>query len=124
MTDTPASSGPPASRPSGTTLDAEIQALGEVRVALGKTDAGGALERLDAYGRAFPQAVLADEAAVLRVDALVLRGDQTAAAALARRFLASNPSSPHASHLRSIASRGAHSVIDWLTLRNTYATEE
>ncbi len=83
-------------------LDAEIDALAEVRALLGKGDPPAAMAKLDAYDRAFSIPLLADEATVLRVDALLLQGDPVAAARLAGRFLVSNPSSPHAPHLRAV----------------------
>jgi hypothetical protein len=85
-------------------LDDEIVALDDVRASLARHDAYRALRGLDAYDQAFPASVLADEATVLRVDALVEQGDRAAAAALSRRFLVVNPSSPHAPHLRQVAS--------------------
>jgi outer membrane protein assembly factor BamD (BamD/ComL family) len=86
------------------TLDAEVSSLARVRASLERSDWRAALKQLDTFGRAFPSAVLADEATVLRVDALMQQGDHGAAKALALRFLASNPSSPHASHLRALVS--------------------
>jgi hypothetical protein len=46
--------------------------------------------------------MLAEEATVLRVDALVAQGNAPAAAALALRFLAASPASPHGPHLRAV----------------------
>jgi hypothetical protein len=88
-------------------LDAEVATLDRVRLALAERDASGAIRELDAYDRAFPMSVLAEEATVLRVDALMEKGDAAAAAALSRQFLVANPSSPHASHLRQVLS-GLH----------------
>jgi hypothetical protein len=85
-------------------LDLEIRALDGVRASLRGHDAQGALDRLDRFDASFPEALLADEAAVLRIDALVLKGDRPGAAALSRRFLASNPASAHAPHLRALLS--------------------
>jgi hypothetical protein len=88
-------------------LETEIDALAAVRAAIVRGDPRAALEKLDAFGGAFPNAALADEAMVLRVDALASLGDRVAAATLAHRFLASNSSSPHAPHLRAVVA-GAH----------------
>ncbi len=88
-------------------LYGEVAALEGVRSALDHGDSRDALRRLDAYDDAFPRSVLGEEATVLRVDALSQIGDPTAAAALARSFLAANPSSPHAPHLRALTS-GMH----------------
>lgn len=88
-------------------LYGEVAALEGVRTALDHGDSRDALRKLDAYDVAFPRSVLAEEATVLRVDALSQSGDPAAAAALARSFLAANPSSPHAAHLRALTS-GMH----------------
>jgi len=81
-------------------LYAELAALAGVRAALDKGDSSGALQSLAAYDSAFPGSVLAEEATVLRIEALAQEGDSAAAAALGRRFLEENPSSPHAPHVR------------------------
>jgi hypothetical protein len=101
--ETPAASSAPAVdlRPPSS-LDAEIATLDGVRALLARRDGRGALEALEAYDRAFPASVLAEEATVLRVDASMVQGDRAAAAALSRRFLAAHPSSPHARHLRQV----------------------
>ena len=77
-----------------------------MRASLAGGDASAALAELDAYRRAFPDAALDDEATVLRVNALLLRGDRSAATVLANRFLAAHPSSPHAPRLRTLAAEG------------------
>jgi outer membrane protein assembly factor BamD (BamD/ComL family) len=98
----------PKARPrSPPVLYEEIAVLEGVRVALDQGDSRDALRRLDAYDGTFPRSVLAEEATVLRIDALSQIGNQTAAASLARSFLAANPSSPHAPHLRALTS-GVH----------------
>jgi hypothetical protein len=81
---------------------AEVSALGEARSALTRFDARKALERLEAYSREFPDGLLADEATILRIDALVQQREHAAAAALSRRYLDAHPRSPYATHLRSV----------------------
>ncbi len=81
------------------TLPAELSMLDRVRASLAARDTAAALGQLDAYDRAFPSSVMADEALVLRVDALIAHGDRAGAAALGRQFLAGHPASPHAPHL-------------------------
>jgi hypothetical protein len=93
---------PRASFTAPASIEVEVGALAEVRGALARGAAQEAIAKLDAYGRAFPQATLAEEATVLRVDALSLLGDRAAAARLAGAFLASHPSSPHAPHLEAV----------------------
>jgi|HubBroStandDraft_1064217.scaffolds.fasta_scaffold04977_5 hypothetical protein len=83
-------------------LQAEVSALGKARAALGRRDGQTALEALDAYEQAFPTGLLADEATVLRVDALALHGAPTEAAALGRRYLSAHPTSPYGTHLRAV----------------------
>jgi hypothetical protein len=93
---------PPAGTSSPTNLTAEINALAQVRAALGQGNATAAMFQLEAYRRTFPSAALDDEASVLEINALLLQGDHAAAALLARRYLAAHPSSPHAPRLRAL----------------------
>ncbi len=83
-------------------LQAEVSALGKARAALGQHDGPAALEQLDAYAIAFPKGLLADEATVLRIDALELRGEPAAAAALGRRYLSAHPTSPYGARVRTV----------------------
>jgi hypothetical protein len=91
---------PPLRMPS--TLDAEVAALDDVRAALSRGDTLSALRQLDAFGHSFPRSVLAEEAVVLRIDALARHGDRTAAGELARRFLSAHPTSAHAPRIRAL----------------------
>jgi hypothetical protein len=84
---------------SPSSLDAEVAMLDRVRASLATRDAVRALKELDAYDHASPGSALADEATVLRIDALMAHGDRTTAAMLGRRFLTAHPASPHAPHL-------------------------
>jgi formylglycine-generating enzyme required for sulfatase activity len=102
---------PPLSVP--TSLDLEVSALDRVRAALSNHDPSGALRELDAYDRRFPSSLLADEAAVLRVDALIEQGDSAAAVELAEHFLAEHPSSPHAPHLRRLVRENPATVSNF-----------
>ncbi len=86
-------------------LSDEVAALQVARTALAAHDAGGALAALDRYKARFPQARLSPEATVLRIEALIERGDYAQANALAERFEAANPKSPYAERIRSILSR-------------------
>jgi hypothetical protein len=88
-------------------LYAELAALARVRAALDRGDSRGALQSLAAYDSAFPASTLAEEATVLRIDALAQQEDGAAAAALGRHFLAANPASPYAPHVRRLID-GAH----------------
>jgi hypothetical protein len=91
--------------PAGPTLSDEVVALQTARIALADHDASGALAALDRYKSRFPAGRLTPEATVLRIDALVERGDRAQATALAERFESANPKSPYMEHVRSIVSR-------------------
>ena len=84
------------------TLSGEVGALQVARNALARDDAAAALAALDRYKSRYPAGRLAPEATVLRIEALVARGDRAQASALAERFESSNPKSPYAERIRSI----------------------
>jgi hypothetical protein len=88
----------------GSSLAADVAALDRARQALASKDGPGALAALDEHDRGRPTGVLSPEATVLRIQALQLAGDRTAAAALARRFIAAFPKSPHVPRLQALAS--------------------
>jgi hypothetical protein len=78
----------PARAPSPSdTLLAEVAQLDRVRAALRDQHAAKAISELDAYVATFPDAELALEAEVLRVRALMIGRQPSAAAALAGRLL-------------------------------------
>jgi outer membrane protein assembly factor BamD (BamD/ComL family) len=85
---------PPA--PALSALDAEIALLRDARSALHGGDAAGALSLLDAHDRLYPAGALGEDAAAERIYALCALGQTSQARALAARFLAAHPSSPHA----------------------------
>jgi hypothetical protein len=97
----PAEGDDPAEQP-GSTLAGEIAALDRARKALARRDADAVLVALDEHDRGRPSGALATEAMVLRIEALLLRGDRVWAARLARRFLDAHPNSPHGDRLREI----------------------
>lgn len=85
----------------------EIRALDAAKSALRRGDSARALRELNGYARRFPAGVLAQEASVLRIQALARSGDRDTAGRLARQFVARHPSSPHVEQLkRLIASTG------------------
>jgi hypothetical protein len=84
---------PPAPHPAPTLGD-ELAELEAARSALTAGDPKRALALLDHYRQTTRGARLADEALVLRLDALVRAGRGAEAAALARDFVAKNPGSP------------------------------
>jgi len=83
-------------------LLAEIAALDRVRRALKQKDAIAALDALDAHRRRFPSGALHPEATALRVEALLARGDEAKARALAETFLAEHATSPLAPRVRAL----------------------
>jgi len=71
------------------------------------TRAGEPLRTLDllgSYRTRFPRGLLAPEASVLRIEALMASGQKSAAISLARDLLAISPTGPHAERLRTIVS--------------------
>ena len=97
----PAQALPAAS--SNASLAAEIQLLDQVRAALAQGNAARAGQLLDRYASNRPSAVLAQEAALLRVRLLLSRGQRPAAAELARRIIHEHPESAHVDSLRGLA---------------------
>lgn len=83
------------------TLAHELSSLDAARGLLARGDASGALARLDAYGRLYPQGRLAMEAEVLRIDALDESGRSDAARARAEAFLQHHPHSVLAARVRT-----------------------
>ena len=80
----------------------EVASLDAAREALGSGNAGGALRALDDHDRRFAGGALGPEALVLRIQALVQRGDRASASRLGEAYLAAHPRSPHANRVRSL----------------------
>ena len=72
------------------------------RAALASGDAATAARLADEYDARFPSGVLGQEATVVRIQALVMRGDIASARVLGERFLAENGASPHAARVRRL----------------------
>jgi TolA-binding protein len=83
-------------------LEGEVAALDRARASLAAGDAARTIDLLDGYGQAFPQGALRQEATYLRIQTLSKSGQGAAARALAARFLADHPESPHASQLQHL----------------------
>jgi outer membrane protein assembly factor BamD (BamD/ComL family) len=81
-------------------LGDQVAAMDSARSALASGDAAEARRQLDDYEARFPNGVLAQEATVLRIEALLKQGQGGAARALGERFLADHPTSAHAAHVR------------------------
>lgn len=104
-TSRPASNRPRKTAPQASVtrgLSDEVAALERARRALTEEDNATALKTLAAYDREFRRGALGPEAQVLRIEALLSSGKPAAGRALARRFLARNPSSPLAGRVRSL----------------------
>jgi hypothetical protein len=91
---------PARALPQSDTLLAEVAQLDRARAALRDQHAAQALGELDAYVATFPNAELALEAEVLRVQALLAAGEPSAAAALAERLLERPGSEQYRAELR------------------------
>jgi hypothetical protein len=85
----------------GDSLASQVAALDSARNLLAAGDASGCIVALDRLQRDYPRTPLAQEAVVLRVQALVASGRTSQARALAARFLAAHPDSPYATRLRT-----------------------
>jgi hypothetical protein len=92
----------PAATVTPSALAAEVAWLDQARAAVSAKNGAHALDVLGQYTRQFPSGTLSLEARVLRIEALYSAGSDGAAAALARDFLASHPTSTHATHVRRL----------------------
>lgn len=80
----------------------EVKMLDRAKSALSSGNGSAALSALDEHDRSFPNGALAPEATVLRVRALVLAGNRSAALGIARNVVRANPESAHATALRNL----------------------
>ncbi|MEO6600445.1 MAG: outer membrane protein assembly factor BamD [Polyangiaceae bacterium] len=87
---------------SASSLRAEVAALDRARSALARGDAPTGLTELETYAAHFPRGALAQEATLLRIQALTMTGERAQAQKAARSFLASHPSGPHVEKLREL----------------------
>ncbi len=87
------------------TLAAEVALLDAVRRSLANGAHGDALRSLAHYERRFPQGLLASDAEVLTIEALIAKGDGGAARARAVRFLTKHPRDPHTARVRALAAK-------------------
>jgi outer membrane protein assembly factor BamD (BamD/ComL family) len=84
-------------------LRGEIDLIDAARGALRTGTATRALELLGRYAARFPHGSLAPEGTALRVEALMRLGRSAEARAIARRFVAANPTSPLVERMNSLA---------------------
>jgi outer membrane protein assembly factor BamD (BamD/ComL family) len=81
-------------------LGEQVGAIERAQSALLAGDAAEALRRVDDYEARFPTGILAQEATTVRIEALLQKGERGAATVIARKFLASHPTSAHATRIR------------------------
>lgn len=86
-------------------LPLELDAIDRARTALARGDAPLALSLLDEYAARFPKPRLGAESTVLRIEALVTRGQNHSAVSLGKAFLARQPNGPYARRVRSLLER-------------------
>jgi len=90
---------PGAAEPS---LAEEVAQIKKAKGALAGGSAQAAIHELDVYKTRFPKGRLAQEATMVRIEALLRSGNRQAATALGQRFLKANPDSPYAARVRSL----------------------
>ena len=83
-------------------IQEQIVLVDRARAAVAAQQPATALAALDEYQRRFPGGVLAQEATLLRIDALLARGDRASAARLGRQFLERYPRSPMAARVKTL----------------------
>jgi hypothetical protein len=95
----------PPAVPQASSLTVETSMLDAVRASLRAGQTTDALAGLDAYAHGFPGGALAPEASALRVEALLSAGDRSAAEAVARALVATQP--------RTSAAHRARALLNW-----------
>jgi hypothetical protein len=103
----------PAASPSASSDDLSqgVSVLELARSAIAEGDTARALRIVSEYERQFPKGDLREEAAAIRIEALIASGRDVEALDAANNFLATSPNSPHARHVRAMAAslRESHS---------------
>ena len=86
-------------------LSEQLRLIDAARSAVATGNASAAAQALSSYGAKFPRGSFGQEAAVLHIETLDLQGNHAQASALAARFIAQHPTSPHVSLVQRIADR-------------------
>jgi hypothetical protein len=99
----------PASKSRGVATDgsnaaAELAMLDQARGLIRGGEAARGLSLLEAYASRFPRGVMAPEASILRIEALVGAGDLNEAKREGEALLRANPESPYAPRIASLIS--------------------
>ncbi|MEP7050257.1 MAG: outer membrane protein assembly factor BamD [Pseudomonadota bacterium] len=89
----------------GPSLAEEVAVIRSAKQALAAGDAAQALHELHVYQAHFPGGRLAQEANIVRIEALLKSGNRAAADAAADRFLAAHPDSPYAPRVHTLIGR-------------------
>lgn len=79
----------------GPDLREEIRLLDAARSALQSHQPRAAMEAIDTYNARFPAGAFKQEAAMLKIQALALRGETSRANSMAKKFIKNNPDSPY-----------------------------
>jgi hypothetical protein len=95
------SAAPPAANNAPTLLE-EIRRLDRARTALRAGSAAQAAQELDRYDTDFPSGSLRPEAMVVRIELLVITGDDAGARSIARAFANAYPTSGHLPKIRHL----------------------
>jgi TolA-binding protein len=93
---------PPASPAAASSISEEIRVLDEARRAIAAGDSAAAKRALEQHRRQYPRGALAEEAVLLQIESLARQGKRGKAKALAERFRASHPNSPHLRRIESV----------------------
>jgi hypothetical protein len=93
----------PTSAPSSS-LSRELEVLKQAHEALAGGNPSGAMAALDDYHARFPQGTLGAEETVIRVRALLARGDRARATAIAHQFSTAHPDSLYARRVELLVS--------------------
>jgi len=80
----------------------EVERLDGARSALAGGQVVAVLAQVEAYDRAFPRGALAEEAELLRIEAMIQAGQPSAALVRVERLLARDGYGPHARRLRAL----------------------
>lgn len=83
-------------------IQEQVSLIDRARSAAASGQVGATLAALDEYHRRFPRGVLQQEAAMLRIEAMLARGDKATATRLGKRFLEQYPRSALAARVRSL----------------------
>jgi TolA-binding protein len=83
-------------------IQEQIALIDRARSAVAAHQPGAALAALDEYQRRYPGGVLVQEAALLRIESLLARGDKASAARLGHQFLQRYPRSPMAARVKTL----------------------